>query len=133
MLKQRLITALILIPIVIALIIFLPPSAFCLITMLVTLAAAWEWTNLMELKSLKARLSYLGIALFLMIDALFIPAPLIFAIAFAWWLIAIVAILCYPRYKRWSNGILWRGLMGFLVLIPCWAAINYIRIQGDGL
>ncbi|TAK79227.1 MAG: phosphatidate cytidylyltransferase [Gammaproteobacteria bacterium] len=134
MLKQRILTALILIPFTLALLVYLPPAGFCIVTLLMTLAAAGEWSNLMGVKRVSRRILYVGIILFLMIDALFIPAPVILAIAFIWWLWATVAVLRYPRGSQgWGRSVLLRGLMGVFVLIPCWVAINYIRMQSDGV
>ncbi|SRR5579883_913321 len=134
MLKQRIITAVILIPIVIALLIALPPSGFCLLTMLLVLVGAWEWSNLMEIKRKRGRIFYVAIILFVMIGALFVPAPLILAIAFVWWLLSLIAILFYPRGSQWwGKSLFLRGLMGVLILVPCWASLSYIRMQSGGL
>ncbi|MCX2958260.1 MAG: phosphatidate cytidylyltransferase, partial [Serratia symbiotica] len=46
MLKYRLITAVILIPLVIAVLFLLPPLIFALITLVVCMLAAWEWGQL---------------------------------------------------------------------------------------
>lgn len=128
MLKQRIITAIILIPLVLIILFFLSPAAFFILTAIMTLGAAWEWSNLMQLKKIASRLLYLLIVLFAAINSYRIPMMTFFVCAFIWWLIATILILFYPRGSRWwSNSIVWRGLMGLLVLVPCFRAINFIR------
>ena len=133
MLKQRIITALILIPITLALLYFLSPGWIGLLLGLLTLGAAWEWSNLAEIKKTGWRLLYLIVIALLLIDTLFVPAPLIFMIAFLWWLFASVLVIFYPRGSYWWNksGFL-RCVMGVFVMVPCWRAVYYIRSQSDG-
>jgi phosphatidate cytidylyltransferase len=136
MLRQRIITALILIPIVVALLFYLPSPAFCILTALITLGGAWEWSNLIEIKKVSGRLLYLLLTacVFLMTFRLPVSELFIFLCTFVWWLFATLLIILYPRFSRWwSNSLLWRGLMGLWVLVPCWVAINYIRNQSDGI
>ncbi len=133
MLKQRLITAAILIPLVLGILFFVPLWVFCLLTGLMVLAGAYEWTSLMQIKQLPVRIAYQFIVLLVMFVMLFIPAPLIFVAAFFWWLIALILVLIYPRGTAcWSNIKLVKGLMGVMVLVPCWIAINFIRSETNG-
>lgn len=134
MLKQRIITALILIPITIALLFYLPSIAFLFLTAFIALGGAWEWSNLMQLQKTSSRLFYLLFMALIFFSTLFIPMPFIFFCAFIWWLFAIVCILFYPYGSHWwGQSTLWRGVMGLFVLVPCWVAINYIRNQSDGI
>lgn len=134
MLKQRIITAIILIAATLAVLFYLSPQSFCIVIGVIALAAAWEWTNLMEIKSASWRLLYLVVMFLVFLNALFIPMTLIFVTTFIWWLFAIILITLYPRGSRWwGKGFVWRGLMGLIVLMPCWAAVNYIRNQNQGI
>lgn len=134
MLKQRVITAFILIVATLGVLYFFPPAWFCLLTGAVALAAAWEWTSLMAVKKLAARLLYLTLMLFIFFNALFIPITYIFVMSLIAWLCATILIIIYPRASEWwGQGFFWRGLMGILVLLPCWVAVNYIRNQNDGV
>ncbi len=133
MLKQRIITALILIPITLLVLFYLPLNAFRLLTAFIVLGAAWEWTNLMQIKSNKMRCLYLAILSLGLIVSCFILPAFIFVVAGAWWLIAFGLILVYPHLTSlWRSG-LSKAIMGFFVLIPCWVAINFIRQHTDGL
>lgn len=134
MLMQRIITAIILIPITLALLFFLPPIWFAILTGFVTLLAAWEWSALIGLKNLSARLIYVFIILFFLWLTLFMHVVFIFLFTFLCWLIAVALVIFYPRASGWwSNHIFWRGVMGVIVLVPCWVAMNFIRNQSDGI
>lgn len=134
MLKQRIITAAILIPITLLFLFYLPPAPFCIVTGMITLIGAWEWSNLMGVKQISKRLIYLILVAYLLGWALFVPVTFIFISALIWWLFAFILIIFYPRGSNWwGKSVVWRGIMGILVLLPCWAAINYIRRENNGL
>ena len=59
MLLQRVITASVLAPLVVLAIFFLPHMYFSLLWGIILLAAAWEWTNLANVKSITAKLLFL--------------------------------------------------------------------------
>jgi phosphatidate cytidylyltransferase len=133
MLKQRILTALILIPLMVAIIFYLPIRAFCLFTAFIVLMGAWEWTAFMGLKKRSSRWLYLSIMIVLFFMMVFIPIPLILMTSVGWWVISLILIVLYPRFTGWwKDSVVSRGLMGVLVLIPCWVAINYIRNLGNG-
>lgn len=134
MLKQRIITALILIPLTLLVLFYMPPMAFCFLTAFITLGAAWEWSTLMEIKKPGWRWFYLLITALFFVSVLFIPVLYIFILASIWWCFALLLVVLYPRLSGcWSRHPFFRGVMGVLVLVPCWAAINYIRNQSDGV
>lgn len=133
MLKQRIFTACILVPIVLAILFYLPPLAFCFLVSFVLLIGAWEWSALMGLRSKRQRWIYIGIIALLFAMTLF-SVYFSLAIACLWWIIAMVLVYVYPRgSQHWSKSMVVRGIMGALVLVPCWVALNYIRNQSDGI
>lgn len=128
MLWQRVVTAMILIPLILFLLFFLSPRAFCIFTMLIAFWAAWEWSHLMEIRNILGRLIYLFFVGSVFFMVLFISTPFIFLCAFVWWSFATLFIIFYPRGSGWwQKSIVFRGLMGLFVLTPCWVAINFIR------
>ncbi len=134
MLKLRIITALILIPLVVALAIYLPPPAFFLFTALIALAGAWEWSRLMEIKRSTGRILYLVLMCLMFFNSIYISSHVILIAGGVWWLVALLLVGVYPKLSGiWGRGVMLRGLMGMMVLLPCWRAINYIRNQQDGL
>ena len=133
MLKTRLLTAFLLIPLFLLFLFYLPPPSFFCFTGLITLLCAFEWSSLMGIQSISYRFFYLVAMIFLMILILFIPIKFILLIALIWWVFATLLILLYPIGRTgWGKGCMIRGFFGVLVLIPSFAAINFIRNQPDG-
>jgi phosphatidate cytidylyltransferase len=134
MLKQRIMTAVILVPLFIILLFNLPLRGFSLLTALIVFWSATEWSLLMGIKTFWRRLIFPFILTACMIFAYFFPASfyLLYAAA-AWWISALVLVLCYPALSVfWGKSIILRAIMGFFVLIPCWLALNYIRYAEHG-
>src|SRR5437773_456938 len=134
MLKQRILTAIILIPLFLALLFYTTPTWFCIISALIALGGAWEWSNLMAIRTLFGKLVYLILMVLIFIWSAFIPLKIIFMVASLWWVVATLFILLYPRASGWWGSSLYlRGVMGALVLMPCWTALNYIRNENEGI
>ncbi len=132
---KRILTALIIIPIFVLLIYYLSPKAFCLLTGVIMLWAGWEWSLLMGLKQPKHRFIYLGVLLLVLLASIWLYIPGVIFVTSLWWIIAFVLVRFYPKYNQaWSKGVIVRGLMGFMTLIPCWLAVNFIRdVPGSGM
>lgn len=128
MLKNRIFTALVLIPLIILAIFLLPPLSFLSVAMLITLLAGWEWAQIAGLEQpIKKTLYLLGLAAGLLL-AISIPIFYIVVVGFIWWLVAAILLGIYPRgIKFWGHPVM-RGIMGYLVLIPFW--IGLILLQG---
>lgn len=130
MLKSRLITALILIPIVIAALFLLPPLGFALVTLAVCMLAAWEWGQLAGFVSRSQRIwlaLLCGFLLALMmlsvpayhqpIHQLQVEGPL--WLSLAWWLAALALVLFYPGSAAlWRNSRPLRLVFGLLTIVP---------------
>jgi phosphatidate cytidylyltransferase len=130
MLKQRLITALILIPVFVLLLLKLPPRAFNELIIAFVVVGAWEWAGLMGLKKKSARIFYSIIVLALLIGlvslAQYISAILVSSVAF--WLLALLLVLLYPAASGlWGKSYLVRAVMGFFVLIPTFFALQFLH------
>jgi phosphatidate cytidylyltransferase len=134
MLLQRILTAAILIPLTLLILFYASPLVFLIVTGCVFLAAAWEWSNLMGIKTNAGRILYLLLVLFIMGWVLFIPVRYIYTAGLVWWIVAIVFIISYPTLSGWwGRGYAVRGMMGLLTLIPCWTGLNILRNQPDGI
>ena len=143
MLKQRIITAVILIGALIAALWFLNPFQLSLVFGGLVLLGAWEWANLSSLTTLPARLAYTALmALFLLGAGWLVGLPdevspdvieIVCRAAFLWWLVAIALIKTYPR-----NILFWQPspikmLFGLLVLLPPWMAGAYLLYLPNGV
>ncbi len=140
MLRQRVITALLLIPLVVWAIFGLPSWALAMVLGALVLLGAWEWTRLIPLASLPARLIYLllvAVALAAAWRLSRVHPELLLAAAALWWLAATAWVLCYPGAQagtRSASVVKW--VCGFLTLVPAWAALTILHatpLQGPWL
>ena len=146
MLKQRVITALILAVIFLAALFGLPSGYFSFFIGAVLLIGAWEWANLSGFPSIWQRLVYslvllallVGTALYLGFEGEASPRLNsqairdVLIVGCGWWALALLLVQGYP-----SSSVLWghkalRLIMGILVLIPTWVALVYVRQHDDG-
>jgi phosphatidate cytidylyltransferase len=126
--KQRILTALVLAPIAIAIILLAPTALFAAIVALAFLLAAWEWTRLVGVVAPGPRALYVVVAGALMGllwssregDAWAITI----ALGLAWWLASLVWLRHFsfaasptPRNRALKLA------AGFAVLIPAWVAL----------
>jgi phosphatidate cytidylyltransferase len=128
MLKQRLLTALILIPVFVLALLKLNPHQFALLTVVFVMLGAWEWSSLMGLTGWFRRLCYVVLVFCALPLSLKFDTPTLLLYAFYWWCLAFVLVLLYPHASiLWNKTIIQRMLMGLCVLIPTWRALNFIR------
>ncbi len=127
MLKQRLCTAMVLIPGVIALVFYTPRVPFALITLLVYLLAAWEWSNFLGIQQKRWRFAYMGCMFILLFGLKVVPKHLWILLACSWWGCAAYLVAWYPRVKQvWSRptGLV---LMSIATLIPFYLVLNLLQ------
>lgn len=135
MLKFRILTAIILIPLFLLLLFKLPPNLFGWITGAVVIYCGWEWSSLMGIKNPWKKLIYPVILYLVLYVSLQLYIPNVILAGLVWWLFSVVLIVIYPKASdTWGQGYLVRGLMGVMVLVPCWLAVNFIRnIPDNGI
>ncbi|SFN25818.1 phosphatidate cytidylyltransferase [Marinobacter pelagius] len=127
MLKTRIITALILAPIAIGGIFFLPPLGFALFTGAVITIGAWEWANMSGIEGQGGRVAYAAVTAAILYGLLNVPAVLVLWLALAWWVICFLLVRSYPQGSdRWGS-LPMRALMGLFVLVPAWVGLNHLR------
>jgi phosphatidate cytidylyltransferase len=137
MLKQRLITAFILITLVIWGILRLPIPYLALAFALVILQGGWEWGGLMKLPSVYWKAAFIAVlaicmlALWLLVDREKSDWLALPVISLLWWVLAFIWVLSYPKTSSyWSNYFV-QFLAGLLVLVPAWSSIVGLRGYGD--
>lgn len=135
MLKQRVITGVILAPLAIAGFVLLDAGWFALFIGAVVCIAAWEWARLAGEQSQKGRIIYaIVVALFmagLYRDAW--SAHFILLPALAWWLLATLLICRYPKGRGLWAGSMIAQLFGLLILLPAWYGLVLLRAEEQGL
>ena len=143
MLKQRILTALVLAPAAIAAIFYLPLNLFAGLLLLIMSIGAWEWGPLMGFVKKARRLMFV-LTNILLISAIWYFLPLeyfwldehvlqpqvmyLLWLAVAWWILSAMLTFLYPRYSKfWSSHRSIRGIFGWLTLVPTWVAFMVIR------
>lgn len=136
-LKQRIITALILLPIVIWSVFFAPNSlAFALLAAVVVTIGAWEWARLMGWQNASARIAYAAlVAAALVLVALPVSAPVhqpLFIGATIFWLLARRLVQGYPANTHlWAKSSLLAPI-GLLLLVPAWLGLTTLQASSAG-
>ena len=137
MLKQRVLTALVLIPLVIWGIISLPNDYFAIALALITILGAREWATMARLPS---SLHYIYVILFAVIlyacwaainqfDQFDIN---LLYVACTWWIYAFVMLAQYNSGKKHIhfNPVI-RSILGLLILVPTFAALLILRNDSE--
>lgn len=127
MLKARLLTAAILLPLMLAALWYLPPYGMGALLGAFVLFAAWEWANLSGLTHLGLRLLYLAAVIASALLFLSMPVGPLLVVICAWWCWAAIELV-YD--KQLNRGVFahragqWLG--GILILAPTWLATFYL-------
>lgn len=141
MLIQRILTAIVLIPLVIIALFFLPLSIFSYLIIAVCALAAWEWGNFQEKRVYKFIFLFfivfwIGLLYFIPIESslkskLF---ALIICLSVIWWLAALLLVINYPNSaKYWSKSLLIKLLFAFFTLVPFFIGMFELRSINYGI
>lgn len=144
MLKKRVLTACILLPLIILAILYLNIESFAVLTAIIFLIGAWEWTSLSGFKTIPERVlafiifPLLALLFFILVKYLmfavliYINQPNLFfhllgIISLISWCLAAVAVFLYPKGssiygKKWISLII-----GVFVLVPSWFALVILQ------
>ena len=127
MLKERVLTALVLLPLVFWCVFGGVPGAFTVLAAVLVLIAAWEWTAMMRWTSPVARLGYVAFiaAQLGLLQGRDLDAGLGLALAggAAFWLVALQWVRAYPDgADGWDRPPV-LSLVGVLLLVPTWAGL----------
>ena len=129
MLKQRVITALILLPIALCGFFLLEGTGFALFIGLVVITGAWEWARLAGFTAQPARVAYAALVAVLLFFMHVLPglAPWVLGAAVLWWLLATFLVLTYPRTsEHWASAAC-KLVIGLLILLPAWQGLVLIK------
>lgn len=143
MLKQRIITAVILAPLAIAAIFFLSLTNLAAALLAVMAIGAWEWGPLMGFDTKRRRIVFVSAIVISIMSLWFVLPPntlwrldgsinpyatYVLWAAAAWWAFAVFMVVKYPRYSScWTDHRSIRGLFGVITLVPTWLAFLVIR------
>lgn len=143
MLKQRVITAVILGALLLLALFKMPIESFKWVSLAIFGYGAFEWSKLAEIKGKSNQLLYaagsvvLGAVTYLYIfdsklwtltGQLSEANYLLMLMACIWWGISSFLVLIYPRGNRvWQHQPMVKSIFGYLTLVPAWLALLTIR------
>ena len=126
MLRQRIITAIILAPIVLACVFLLPHFEFSLFVGAVLSVAAWEWANFANLSNLNRYLYALMVAA-VMFASYFAPVSPLLLLSSLWWVIAFVLVVNYPKLDELWGSPAVIMVIGVITLVPGFVALIELK------
>lgn len=134
MLKQRVITASILAPLVLAAIIYLPLLPFSLLIGFLMLAAAWEWAELSSLTSTSKNIYMLiiGAGLVVCYQISFSVQINFLVFTALVWLVIIGWVFSYPTSQKYWGSIGFRSVLGFVILLSAWLSLVLLKQEPNG-
>lgn len=140
MLVQRVLTALILLPLLLAAIWFLPTAWLYGLLSGVGLLMAWEWTGLMGWRGAAGkRYAYVALAGVLLAIAWLLPQreallPWLLGLAVLWWLAVIGLFRGFPgNFHRHRPGALPMGALGLLLVLSTLLALAQLHAMDNGV
>jgi len=127
-LKQRVLTAMVLVAVLLGVMLGLPPIATVWLVTVLILIGAWEWAAFVGNGSPTARSVFtvlVAVALFICLffyerSPGFVQPLLI--VALAWWIVAFLWISLAPTHVHPLSA----GIAGLLALVPCWLALVHV-------
>lgn len=129
MLKQRIITALILLPIALGGFFLLQGAQFALFIGAVVALGGWEWARLAGFQAQWQRVLYALLVVVLLFGLYHAPvlATPVLVIGVVWWGVATALVLGFPQSSaHWSSA--WRRVViGLLILLPAWQGLVLLK------
>lgn len=119
--KQRIITAVIALLVLLAVLFYLPEEIALTVIVAVLLAGAWEWSAFLGVPGQGLRLAYVALiaALIAAVAFLDVQTSVVFTVSLVWWVCALVWIFFFPT----PVPVAVRWLSGVLVLVPLYLAL----------
>ncbi|MFZ5722574.1 MAG: phosphatidate cytidylyltransferase [Pseudomonadota bacterium] len=140
MLWQRVVTALALLPLILGAMFFLPNAWFAAFVAVPVLIAGHEWTRMAPVcRNTFMALLVAGMAGTFVVERLQPGAALpLLWISLAFWLLALVLVVRYPRANGWYRQRAFMYVAGLVLLVPAWHAVVLLQsfvidVQGTAL
>lgn len=135
MTKLRVITALVLAPLMIFGIFFLPLKPFAVFIAAIATLGAWEWANIAGYTRNWSRVLYAAVmfvclyltARFLKVNEEYLIYFL--AVGTLWWVVAFALVKQYPGGTELWHARPIRALLGLCVLVPMWVGFMHLKQQ----
>ena len=134
MLRQRVITALVVAPFVFLVMLWMPHPVTAAVLALLVAAGAWEWSAFPGFTQYSARLAYVAFIALCVVATWYIGVDnpqlnLLLYAALAWWVFALLWIALAPgKVNRVTAAV-----AGVFVLVPVWLALVRLHAHGPQL
>ena len=130
MLKQRILTALVMAPVAIIGLFLLPPLPFRLFVGALITVSAWEWARLAGWEGIP-RLVYAAVISLLLLASHLVPPVWVLGASLTWWAVVVLLVVRFPDLSDlWAA----RGTrigIGLLVLIPGYVSLVTLSESAD--
>ena len=135
MLKQRVLTAIALVAVLLVVMLGLPTYATVWLVTVLILIGAWEWAAFIGNGSNPARAAFTIAIAASLIVCIFIylngNSPdlvrIVMTAAMVWWMVAFLWVCLAPERVHPLAA----GLAGLMALVPCWLALVYVTIKTE--
>ena len=129
MLKARVITASVLLPMAVLLIVCCPTVVVSALVGVVVILAAWEWSDIVGLHSPLRKALNVAIIMLVAIFAKILQLPVlaVASVALGWWLLALLALMFYPKGANFWRTPLVGFVIGLLLFVPSWLALDWLH------
>jgi len=143
MLKERVLSAIVMIIVALAAIFWLPPLALTIALSALVVLGMWEWAQFVGFKSQMSRVVVAGVTtcillLLVVANTDYINAArfmtdlsvIVLFIACVWWLAALILVVTYPNSaKLWAKSVVAKFLFGICTLFPFLIGLLAIRFN----
>jgi phosphatidate cytidylyltransferase len=134
MLRERVITALLLVPLVLVVIFWLPHAATMAALALLVIGAAWEWSAFPRFTQYSARAVYVAVVAACIVATWWFGVQSdeidrLIHIALLWWIFALIWVAIAPARVNRTTA----AGAGLLVLVPAWLALSRLHALGPQL
>ena len=137
-LPRRVTTAVVAIPIMVALVLALPTGSVALALAIVAVGASLEWSRIATPRRTRGYVFALVVAGSLLLSWLAASQWLgwlrvLCVASLAWWCVALVWIVRFERGRDVAmlDGAVVRGIVGWMVIVPAWAGLVYVHASGE--
>lgn len=129
MIKQRVITALVLAPLMLGGIFLLPATEFSYFIALIVALGAWEWANISGYQHPVLRIGYAALTVLALAALQQFPDYQIAVLGLGalWWLFSLALVWHYPNGTQYWASRPMRALFGFVVLVPMWSGFVALK------
>lgn len=135
-LKQRIISAAVLIPLIVLSILFLPNRFFSLLTAVFVGVAALEWSKIIAFRQKYQKYFYVFFAVIILCVSYFYRERFATCIILAgtlWWICAMFMIVAYQKESlSLPADKLFKSIIGILILVPAWMSLVILHANING-